>query len=83
MSGKLPMYGMNLADDNLMEQLGQLEAVLQSRLSGRVHNLRLVVRDQGIVLQGCARTYYAKQLAQYEAMEAGGFPILANDIEVF
>lgn len=74
---------MNLADDNLMEQLGQLEVVLQSRLSGRVRDLRLVVRDQGIVLQGRARTYYAKQLAQHEAMAAGGFSILVNEIEVF
>ena len=74
---------MNLADDNLMEQLGQLEMALQSSLRGRVHDLRLVVRDQDIVLQGRARSYYAKQLAQHEAMEAGGFSVLVNDIEVF
>ena len=42
-------------------------------------NLRLVVRDSGIVLQGCVRTYHAKQLAQQAVMEAGGLPILANE----
>lgn len=73
---------MNLEDDDLMEQLARLELALQSSLRGRVYAFRIVVRDQGIVLQGRARTYYAKQLAQHEAMEAGGFPVLVNDIEV-
>ena len=60
----------------------QLEAHLQSRLNGRVRDLRLLVRGQGLVLQGCAATYYAKQLAQHAVMEATGRPILANEIEV-
>jgi hypothetical protein len=62
----------------------QLEARIQRRLIGRVglRRLRVLVHEQGLVLQGCAPTYYAKQLAQHAAMEVSGLPILANEIEV-
>ncbi len=63
-------------------RLDQLEALVQSRLGGRVRDLRVVVRDDGLILQGRAPTYHAKQLAQHAAMEVGHLPILANDIEV-
>jgi hypothetical protein len=62
--------------------LNQLEAQVQCRLSGRVLNLRLLLRDNGLVLQGQARTYYAKQMAQQVVMEATKVPILANEIKV-
>ena len=60
----------------------QLEVHAQSQLSGHVRNLRLVVRDNGIVLQGQVHTYYAKQLAQQVAMKQTSLPI-RNEIEVF
>ena len=62
----------------------QLEALIQWHLLGRVRvrPFRVVVREEGLVLQGCAPTYYAKQLAQHAAMEVSGLPILANEIEV-
>jgi hypothetical protein len=60
----------------------QLESLVQRRLGGRVRNLRVVVRKDGIILRGFAPTYHAKQLAQHAAMELGCLPILANDIEV-
>jgi hypothetical protein len=59
-----------------------LEAHVQCRLSGRVRDLHVVLRDQGLILQGHALTYYAKQLAQHAVMEASDLPILANEIEV-
>jgi len=65
-----------------LPQPEHLEALLLNRLGGRVRNLRIVVRDDGLILQGRAPTYHAKQLAQHAAMEVGGMPILANDIEV-
>jgi hypothetical protein len=64
------------------EDVARLESHLRGRLSGRVWALRLVVRDQGLVLQGQARSYYAKQLAQHAVMEAAPYPIEANEIEV-
>jgi len=60
----------------------QIEARVQCRLNGRVHDFRLSIRDNGLVLHGHARTYYAKQLAQHVVMEVTAVPILANEIEV-
>jgi hypothetical protein len=59
-----------------------LEAVLQTRLGGRVRDLRVTLKDEGVVLNGRATTYYAKQLAQHVVMETAGMTVLANDIEV-
>ena len=62
----------------------QVEALIQRQLLGRVRlrRFRVLVQEQGVVLQGCAPTYYAKQLAQHAAMEVSGRSILANEIEV-
>jgi len=59
-----------------------LELQIQRRLGSRVRDFRLVLRPGGIVLQGRASTYHAKQLAQHAAMELAGRPILGNEIEV-
>jgi hypothetical protein len=61
----------------------ELEAHVQCRLGGQIRDLRLVILDKGLVLQGHAHTYYAKQLAQHAVMEATERPILANEIEVY
>jgi hypothetical protein len=42
----------------------------------------LLVREKGLVLQGRARTYHVKQLAQQAVMEAAHMPIRANEIVV-
>lgn len=60
----------------------QLEARVQSRLHGRVRSLRLQLRDTGLVLEGQAATYHAKQVAQHAVMQFSELPIAANDIEV-
>lgn len=62
--------------------LEQLEGLLQRRLNGRVRDLRLLVQELGIILQGQTSTYYAKQMAQHAAVEITGLTILANEIEV-
>jgi hypothetical protein len=62
--------------------LQALEARLRSRLVGRVGGLRLVLAGRGVILQGYARTYYAKQLAQHAVMAATDLPLLANEIQV-
>jgi hypothetical protein len=59
-----------------------LESLVQRRLGSRVRDLRVVLRHDGVILQGRAATYHAKQLAQHAAMELASMPILANDIEV-
>jgi hypothetical protein len=60
----------------------QAEAILCKRLRGQVLELLVQVREEGIVLQGCAASYYGKQMAQHLAHELLKKPILANQIEV-
>jgi hypothetical protein len=64
-------------------EIDRLELHLRVRLSGRVRDLQVLGRDNGLVLQGRSRTYYGKQLAQHAVMEATALPIVANEIEVF
>lgn len=49
-----------------------LKELIQRRLVGRVsvHDLRVLIQGQGLVLRGYVSTYYAKQLAQHAAVEA-------------
>jgi hypothetical protein len=61
----------------------QLETRIRVRLGGQIRDIRVVCRDDGLVLQGCSRTYYAKQLAQHVVMEVTSIPIIANEIEVY
>lgn len=60
-----------------------LELLVQRRLGNQVRDLRLVVRQDGLILRGRSATYHAKQLAQHAAMELSDLPVIANDIEVF
>ena len=60
----------------------QLESQMVRRLGGRVRDLRIILRHNGVILQGWSGTYHAKQLAQHAAMDLTGLPVLANDIEV-
>jgi hypothetical protein len=69
-------------DSTLSPELERLHAHVQGRLGGQVRNLRLFLRGNGLVLQGRARTYYVKQLAQHMVMQAAEYPIQANEIEV-
>ena len=61
----------------------QLETRIRVRLGGQIRDIQVVCRDDGLVLQGRSRTYYAKQLAQHVVMEGTSIPIIANEIEVF
>ena len=71
----------NSASATPEHQLGDL---IRQRLRGRValREFSVLVHDRDLVLQGCATSYYAKQLAQHAAMEVSGRPIMANEINV-
>ena len=60
-----------------------LESLLQHRMGNRVRDVRVQLYPAGLVIQGRAATYHAKQLAQHAVMELADVPILANDIEVY
>jgi hypothetical protein len=63
-------------------ELEPLAAAVLARLGGRIHNLRLLLREDGLILQGRVGTYYAKQLAQHAVMKVTEYRIQANEIEV-
>lgn len=60
----------------------QIAVHLQGRLGNHVCDLRVMHRDNELILQGRATTYYAKQITQHVAMEVSGLSIAANEIEV-
>jgi hypothetical protein len=62
--------------------LARLEAHLRIRLRDYVYDFRIGIRDEGLILDGRARTYYGKQLAQHGVMEQSPLPIRANNIIV-
>ncbi len=64
------------------EQINELVRDIQCLLGGRVSGLRLIRWNDGLVLHGSARSYYAKQIAQEVVMRATTLPLLANEIEV-
>jgi hypothetical protein len=62
--------------------IDKLAERVQCQLAGRVYDLRLIFRNNGLVLQGHCHIHHAKQLAQHYVLEATGVPLLANDIRV-
>jgi hypothetical protein len=69
-------------NDVTSEKETRLESHIQARLGSRIRHVRVVCRNNGVILQGSAHTYYAKQLVQQSIMEITDLPILANEIEV-
>jgi hypothetical protein len=63
-------------------ELDGLAELVRRRLAGRIRDLRLVFRENGIVLQGRACSYYGKQLAQHEVLRVVNAARLVNEIEV-
>jgi hypothetical protein len=62
--------------------LSLLGNLVRARLGRRVRDFRVVLRRGGLVLQGIAGSYHAKQLAQHLAMAVTELPLTANEIEV-
>lgn len=63
-------------------ELARLESQLRFHLRGYVCDFRMILQNDGWVLYGCARTYYAKQMAQHGVMKRSNLPIRANRINV-
>lgn len=64
------------------ELASRVENHIQRRFPGRIRNLHVSVRGEGLVLSGCSRTYHVKQLIQHAATEVCSIPELINEIEV-
>jgi len=63
-------------------ELEQLEAHVQTRLNRKVENFGLGVHEDGLILTGEARSYFARQLAERAVLQASALPIFANEIDV-
>jgi hypothetical protein len=64
------------------EPRSELADLVDAMLGRRVRDLRIEVRDGGLVLHGRANSYHAKQLAQRAVMTVMDLPLLANEIVV-
>ncbi len=63
----------------------RIEDQIAARANGRIRDLHVVCSDDSIILQGRARTYHAKQLAQEAALDlidVDGAPSFMNEIVV-
>lgn len=61
----------------------RIARVVERRTSGRIRNLKVEVRQDGVVLEGYCATYYLKQLAQHAAMELTGGKPIVNEIQAW
>ncbi len=72
----------NALATSVLSEEERLENMLLRRLGNRIHDLRVILLPEGLILQGRTGTYHAKQVAQHAAMELANLPILANEIKV-
>jgi hypothetical protein len=71
-----------LIDQDDVTNIDEIEVDVQGLLHGQVDDLHLQACGEGLILQGHAHTYYAKQVAQHAVMKATNRRILRNEIEV-
>jgi hypothetical protein len=63
-------------------EFARLEASVKERLQGLVRHFRLLRSGDGLIMEGRAPSYYAKQLAQHAVMKVTALRIVANQIRV-
>ena len=69
-----------LAEAELL--VASIERAVQEETGRGVRDLRVEVRDEGVLLRGRCNSYYTKQLAQHAAMAVPGGDAVTNEIEV-
>jgi hypothetical protein len=67
---------------SMAEELSEAVVHLATRLRGRLFDMRMFTRDEGVVICGVANSYYVKQLTQHAVMQLVSLPIAANEIVV-
>lgn len=71
---------MDVARDT--QALFALKGQIQEQTGGRVRDLRIEHQGESLILQGSARTFYAKQLAQEAVRRIGLMLRVQNEIVV-
>lgn len=69
-----------LAEAELL--VASIERAVQEGTGRGVRNLRVELREEGVLLRGHCSSYYTKQLAQHAAMTVPGGDDVTNEIEV-
>ncbi len=64
------------------ESLDHVRSLVRRQLRGLIDNFAISREQQGLILTGIARSYYAKLVAQEVVMRHVDAPIARNDIEV-
>jgi predicted transcriptional regulator len=64
------------------ESLDHVRSIVRRQLRGLIDNFAISREQQGLILTGIARSYYAKLIAQEVVMRHVDAPIARNDIEV-
>jgi hypothetical protein len=64
------------------ETVRDVGAAIQKRLGWQVRDVQVVETGEGVVLQGEAASYFAKQLSQHIAMDFCGAGRVTNEIVV-
>lgn len=59
-----------------------LECCIMKRIGRSILDLQIKVENEGLIMEGTARSYYVKQLAQEVVMEMTNAPIIDNAIHV-
>jgi hypothetical protein len=67
---------------SIVAEIDRIAAETGRMLRGRLTDLRIELREDGVVLRGTAQSFYAKQLAQHAVMSGTDLPIVRNEIEV-
>lgn len=65
-----------------LSELTLVEVAIGHEFSQRVQEFHIVVRNDGLVLEGRTRSYFTKQLVQQAVISAINLPITANNISV-
>ncbi|MGE3804829.1 MAG: hypothetical protein AB7K24_09175 [Gemmataceae bacterium] len=71
---------MHLSDQNKRKQLAELELIVKKKLGRTIRDFRIVRTEEGVALEGWARSFYVKQLAQHLVQMT--FPLIVNRMEV-
>ena len=70
------------SDREALELAARIRSRIESRLPGRIRELRISTTENAVVLSGECSTFYSKQLAQHAAMGVLEYEQLINNIAV-
>jgi hypothetical protein len=60
----------------------RLEVLIRQRVGWQVDDLYVLLEERGLILQGHTHCALARVLAQFEAAQLSGLPVIENRIEV-